>query len=151
KELESHILLFYTGIARNASDIAAAQVKAIPSHKTDLFEMRRLVDAATAVLLDDSDLSDFGRLLHESWQIKRKLSDRIAPAFVNDIYDRARRAGAIGGKLLGAGGGGFMLFIAPPEDHIRVLSALHELLLVPIQFDWTGTQLIFKSVPRYSQ
>jgi D-glycero-alpha-D-manno-heptose-7-phosphate kinase len=151
RELESHILLFYTGIARNASDIAAAQVKAIPSHKTDLFEMRRLVDAATAVLAGDDDLGEIGRLLHESWRINRRLSDRIAPGFVNDIYERARHAGAIGGKLLGAGGGGFMLFIVRPEDHVKVLSALGELLLVPIQFDWTGTQLIFKSVPRYSQ
>jgi D-glycero-alpha-D-manno-heptose-7-phosphate kinase len=150
KTLESHILLFYTGIARNASDIAAAQVRAIPNHKADLFEMRRLVDEATAVLRA-GDLADFGRLLHESWQIKRRLSDRIAPNFVNDIYDRAKRAGAIGGKLLGAGGGGFMMFIVRPEDQSKVLSALNELLLVPAQFDWGGTQLIFKSVPRYSQ
>jgi D-glycero-alpha-D-manno-heptose-7-phosphate kinase len=149
-DLERHILLFYTGTARNASDIAAAQVKAIPSHKADLFEMRGLVDEATTILRD-GDLTDFGRLLHESWQIKRRLSDRIAPDFVNDIYDRARCAGAVGGKLLGAGGGGFMLFIVRPEDQIKVLSALHELLLVPMQFDATGTQLIFKSVPRYSQ
>jgi D-glycero-alpha-D-manno-heptose-7-phosphate kinase len=150
KDLESHILLFYTGIARNASDIAAAQVKAIPSHKTDLFEMRRLVDHATAILRE-GDLADFGRLMHESWQIKRRLSDRIAPDFVNDIYERAKRAGALGGKLLGAGGGGFMMFIVRPEDHIRVLSTLNELLLVPTQLEWSGTQLIFKSVPRYSQ
>jgi D-glycero-alpha-D-manno-heptose-7-phosphate kinase len=150
KELENHILLFYTGTARNASDVAAAQIKAIPNHKADLLEMRRLVDEATAILLR-GDLADFGRLLHESWLIKRRLSDRIAPDFVNDIYDRARSAGALGGKLLGAGGGGFMMFIVRPQDHIKVLSALHELLLVPAQFDWNGTQLIFKSVPRYSQ
>jgi D-glycero-alpha-D-manno-heptose-7-phosphate kinase len=149
KHLESHLLLFYTGIARNSSDIAAAQVMAIPSHRTDLFEMRRLVDDATAALLG-GDLTDFGRLLHESWQIKRRLSDRIAPDFVNDIYARARRAGALGGKLLGAGGGGFMLFIVRPEDQVNVLTALHELLVVPIQFDWSGTELIFKAVPRYS-
>lgn len=149
-ELEDHLLLFYTGVARNASDVAADQVRAIPNHKTDLLEMRRLVDEATAVLLD-GDLTDFGRLLHESWQLKRRLSDRIAPDFVNEIYERARRAGAIGGKLLGAGGGGFMLFVVRPEDQMNVLNALHELLLVPIQFDWTGTQLIFKSVPRYTR
>ncbi len=150
RELESHLLLFYTGVARNASDIAAAQVRAIPAHKADLHEMRRLVDDAAAVLID-GDLADFGRLLHETWEIKRRLSEQIAPAFVNDIYDRARRAGAIGGKLLGAGGGGFMLFIVRPEDQVQVLSALHELLLVPVQFDWSGAQLIFKDAPRYSR
>ena len=150
QELQSHLLLFYTGVARNASEIAAAQLQAIPSHKEDLFEMRRLVDDATAILRD-GDITDFGRLLHESWQIKRRLSDRIAPDFINDIYDRARRGGARGGKLLGAGGGGFMLFVVRPEDHIQVLNALHELLLVPVQFDWGGTQVLFKTGPTYSR
>jgi D-glycero-alpha-D-manno-heptose-7-phosphate kinase len=149
-ELENHILMFYTGVARNASDIAAAQVRAIPSHKADLHEMRRLVDYAAAVLTG-GDLADFGRLLDETWQIKRRLSDQIAPEFVNDIYDRARRAGALGGKLLGAGGGGFMLFIVRPEDHAKVLTELHELLVVPVEFDWTGTQLLFNAPPRYSR
>jgi D-glycero-alpha-D-manno-heptose-7-phosphate kinase len=149
KELESHFLLFYTGVARNASEVAAAQVQAIPKHTADLFEMRRLVDEAAAVLTD-GDLADFGRLLHESWLIKRRLSDRIAPDFVNDIYGRARRAGALGGKLLGAGGGGFMLFIVRPEDRAKVLMELDELLLVPAQIDWSGTELIFRAVPRYS-
>lgn len=150
QELESHILLFYTGVSRDASGIAAAQVRGIADHKADLLEMRQLVDDATKVLLG-GNLASFGELLHESWQIKRRLSDQIAPEFVNDIYDRARRAGAIGGKLLGAGGGGFMLFIVRPEDHGKVLNELHELLVVPMQFDSSGAELIFKSVPRYSR
>jgi D-glycero-alpha-D-manno-heptose-7-phosphate kinase len=150
RQLESYLLLFYTGVARNASDIAAAQVRAIPSHAADLHELRRLVDEAAKILLK-GDLVDFGRLLNDSWQIKRRLSDQIAPDFVNDIYDRAIRAGAIGGKLLGAGGGGFMLFVVRPEDHMKVLDALNELLLVPMQFDWGGTQIIFKDAPRYSR
>jgi D-glycero-alpha-D-manno-heptose-7-phosphate kinase len=150
RELESYLLLFYTGVARNASDIAAEQVRAIPRHAADLHELRRLVDEAAGILLK-GNLVDFGRLLNDSWQIKRKLSDQIAPDFVNDIYDRAIRAGAIGGKLLGAGGGGFMLFVVRPEDHFKVLEALNELLLVPMQFDWGGTQVIFKDAPRYSR
>ncbi len=149
-ELEKHLLLFYTGVSRNASDIAAAQVRAIPRHTADLHELRRLVDQATALMVA-GNFVDFGRLLHDSWQIKRRLSDQIAPDFVNDIYDRAIKAGAIGGKLLGAGGGGFMLFVVRPEDHLKVLAALNELLLVPMQFDWGGTQVIFKDAPRYSQ
>ncbi len=150
QDFESHIVMFYTGVARHASEIAAEQVRAIPSHAADLREMRCLVDEATGFLLDGR-IVDFGRLLHEGWKIKRRLSERIAPDFVSDIYERARRAGALGGKVLGAGGGGFMLFIVRPEDRASVLTALNELLLVPVQLDWTGSQLLFNASPRYSR
>jgi D-glycero-alpha-D-manno-heptose-7-phosphate kinase len=151
QELEGHVLLLYTGVARNASEIAAAQLQAIPDRTQELTDMHRLVDEATSVVTGKGDIAEFGRLLHESWLIKRRLSDKIAPAFVNDIYDRARRAGALGGKLLGAGGGGFMMLFARPEDHVQVLSALSELLVVPIQFEGTGTQLVHYDQPRYSK
>jgi D-glycero-alpha-D-manno-heptose-7-phosphate kinase len=151
QNLESHLLVFYTGVARNASEIAGAQIEAIPHHKSDLHEMRRLVDEATDILTQSGDIPTIGKLLHEAWQIKRRLSDMIAPRFVNDIYDRARAGGAIGGKLMGAGGGGFMMFIVRPEHHISVLNALNELLLVPVKLDWGGSQLIFKDVPQYSR
>jgi D-glycero-alpha-D-manno-heptose-7-phosphate kinase len=150
KSLESHILMFYTGVARNASDIAAAQVRTINQHKAELTEMHRMVGQANDLVVS-GDTIGFGKLLHESWQIKRGLSDKIAPAFVDDIYQRARGAGAIGGKLLGAGGGGFMLFVVRPNDHIKVLSALSELLLVPIKFESSGTQIVFDESPRYSR
>lgn len=148
-DLERHILMFYTGVARNASQVAAAQIRAIADHQADLMEMRRMVDQAIG-LLAAGDIVAFGKLMHEGWQIKRMLSDKIAPAFVDDIYQRARAAGAIGGKLLGAGGGGFMLFIVRPEDHRSVLTALKNLLLVPVQFDTNGTEIIFNEEPRYS-
>ncbi len=86
-----------------------------------------------------------------SWELKRRLSDQIAPPFVDDIYRRAMEAGALGGKLLGAGGGGFMLFFVRPKHQARVCQALSELLLVPVQLDWSGTQLIFYDPPQYSQ
>lgn len=150
-KLEEHLLLFYTGVSRHASEIAVSQIRAIPDHTRELHEMRRLVDEATDVLTGDADITKFGELLHESWVLKRQLSDKIAPAFVNDIYDRAMKAGAVGGKLLGAGGGGFMLFMARPSDHQKVLAALSDLLLVPMELDWTGSQLIFYDPPRYSR
>ena len=151
QELESHVLLLYTGVARNASDFAAAQLQAIPDRTKELREMQGLVDEATAILTGQGSIAEFGRLLHESWQIKRKLSDKIAPAFVDEIYARARKAGAVGGKLLGAGGGGFMLLFARPEDHVQVLSALSELLVVPVHFEAGGTQLVHYDQPRYSK
>jgi D-glycero-alpha-D-manno-heptose-7-phosphate kinase len=138
-------------VARNASDVAAAQIRAIGDRTRELHEIRRLVDDATDILTGKGSIADFGKLLHQSWELKRRLSDQIAPPFVDDIYDRAMAAGALGGKLLGAGGGGFMLFFVRPRMQARVLQALSELLLVPIQLDWSGTQLIFYDPPQYSR
>lgn len=151
QDLERHMLLFYTGIARHASQVAADQVAAIPQRQRELHEMRKMVDIGTDILVNGGDLADFGRLLHEGWLLKRKMSDKIAPAFVDDIYARAMAAGAVGGKLLGAGGGGFILFIVKPENHPKVLSALSELLVVPTELDRAGTQIIFYDPPRYSR
>jgi D-glycero-alpha-D-manno-heptose-7-phosphate kinase len=151
REFETHLILLYTGISRHASEIAGEQIKAIASKQAELKELMNTVDYGVDILIGGGDLADFGRILHEAWLIKRRLSDRIAPAFVNDIYDRAMRAGAVGGKLLGAGGGGFMLFFVRPEDHVSVLRALSELLVVPIEFDRSGSQIIFYDPPRYSR
>lgn len=151
RDLERHMLLFYTGIARHASSVAVDQVKAIPMRQRELHEIRKMVDIGTDILVGKGDLSDFGRLLHEAWVLKRSITDKIAPSFVNDIYDRAMAAGASGGKLLGAGGGGFILFIVKPETHQKVLSALFDLLVVPTDLDRAGTQIIFYDPPRYSR
>jgi D-glycero-alpha-D-manno-heptose-7-phosphate kinase len=150
-DLEQHMLLFYTGIARDASSVAADQINAIPRRQSELLEMQKMVDLGTDMLVGNSKLTELGRLLHEAWLLKRSISDKIAPAFVDEIYDRAMQSGAFGGKLLGAGGGGFMLFIVRPEDHVKVLAALRELLVVPIELDRGGTQIIFYDPPRYSR
>jgi D-glycero-alpha-D-manno-heptose-7-phosphate kinase len=151
RDLEHNLLLFYTGIARHASTVAAEQINAIPHKQHELHEMQAMVDQGIEILVGNGDLADFGRLLHEAWLLKRSLSDKIAPAFVDDVYERARRAGALGGKLLGAGGGGFILFAVRPQDHPKVLSALSELLVVPVELDRAGTQIIFYDPPRYSR
>lgn len=151
KELESHLLLLYTGVARTASEVAESQLRTMSNRSRELHEMRQMVDLAADILTSEADIADFGRLLHETWMLKRQLSDKIAPAFVDDIYARAKAAGAIGGKLLGAGGGGFMLFFVRPEDHEKVLTALAELLVVPIELERTGTQLIHYDPRHYSQ
>jgi D-glycero-alpha-D-manno-heptose-7-phosphate kinase len=142
-KLQGRLLLFYTGVARHASEIAAEQIAAIPSKRDELHSLRELVDAGASALCGEGDLSEFGQLLHEGWKLKRSLSSKIAPTFVNDIYDAARRAGADGGKLLGAGGGGFMLFCVAPNKRASVLKALEKLLPVPFEFERSGTQLIF--------
>lgn len=150
KELQSNFLLFFTGVSRNATDIAAEQVKALGSKQTELKAMRALVDEALDVVLHAQNMNEFGRLLHETWQIKRSLSAGIAPQFVDDVYAKARAAGAIGGKLLGAGGGGFMLFFAPPERHIEIKQALNDLLWVPFSFENVGSSIIFYDPNSYS-
>jgi len=101
-----------------------------------------MVDEGERILVGTGDLRDFGRLLDESWKLKRQLSSKIAPGFVNEIYDTARQAGAGGGKLLGAGGGGFMLIFVQPERRSAVLKALSKLLPVPFQFERSGTQIV---------
>lgn len=148
--LQSHFLLFFTGVSRTASDVAEEQSRLAGSKKTELNAMRALVDEAIDVVSHASDLTQFGRLLHETWQIKRSLSAKIAPQFVDAIYERARNAGAIGGKLLGAGGGGFMLFFAPPQMHARVRAALSDLLHVPFEFESGGSNIVFYSPTEYA-
>ena len=140
--LQKHLLLIYTGLSRHASEIAAEQVSAIGSKTAELRAIRSMVDDAQKILAGTSPLKEFGDLLHESWLLKRTLSSKIAPSFVNDIYDTARKAGAAGGKLLGAGGGGFMLLFVEPERRATVIKALDKLLPVPFQFERAGTHLL---------
>ena len=140
--LQNHLLLLYTGLSRHASEIAAEQVATMGSKTAELTAMRGMVDEGQRILVGNGDLRDFGRLLHESWKLKRALSTKIAPAFVNEIYDTALQAGADGGKLLGAGGGGFMLIFVDPDRRVAVIKALAKLLPVPFQFERGGTQIV---------
>ncbi len=145
KELEDHLLLFFTGISRTASDIAAEQIKVQSEGKKDseLHRMQEMVDTAIGILKYDIDITEFGHLLHESWEIKRSLTSNISTSFVDETYTKAQNAGAIGGKLLGAGGGGFMLFFAKPQDHDKIRSELSHLLHVPFKFENEGSKIIY--------
>jgi D-glycero-alpha-D-manno-heptose-7-phosphate kinase len=145
-----HLMLVFTGISRSASEIAGEQIASIGKKQSELHAMRALVDEGERILSGDGELADFGRLLHETWQLKRGLTARIAPAFVDEVYETARKAGAIGGKLLGAGGGGFMLFFAPPERHAQILAQLPSLVHVPFAFETGGAQLIYYDAPAAS-
>lgn len=143
KEFQDRLLLFYTGIPRTASDIAAAQVKCTAARARELSSMCGMVDRAVEIVDGRGDLSAFGRLLHESWLLKRSLTDKITTPAIDEIYDAARRAGALGGKVLGAGGGGFMLFFSAPGKQARVRAALKKLLHVPFRFEDSGSSVIF--------
>jgi len=146
ERLEQSLMLFFTGFTRTASDIANEQIRQIPAKKTDLRHMMQLVDEAMDILQDKGDrLDDFGRLLHEQWLIKRGMSAEISNDGIDAIYDAGLKAGALGGKLLGAGGGGFMLFFVRLEQQEQVKEALKHLLYVPSRFDHLGSQIIYYS------
>jgi D-glycero-alpha-D-manno-heptose-7-phosphate kinase len=117
-------------------------VQNTPKKQPELREMYQMVAQASSILTGDGDLAEFGRLLHENWQLKRQLSSRISTSEIDGIYQEARSAGAIGGKILGAGGGGFLLLFARPETQPHILAKLGKLLNVPFRFETLGSQII---------
>ncbi len=142
KALQEHMMLFFTGFSRTASEIAAHQVQNIPARKKELQAMYALVQEALKTL-NAADFKSFGRLLHESWQIKRTLSEKITTTHIDALYDKGMKAGALGGKLLGAGGGGFVLIFAEPDKKAAVRQALKDFLEIPFKFETLGSQIIF--------
>ena len=140
---QEHLLLFFTGFSRYAHEIAKSKVANFPMRTKELHRMREMVSEALDILQNENqDLLAFGELLHETWQLKKSLSDKISSPQINEIYEKALQAGAIGGKLLGAGGGGFMLFFVPPEKQEDVKQALSFLLHVPFRFENSGSSII---------
>ena len=141
--LQDHLMLFFTGISRTASELAAEQIKATSRRGTELRRMAEMVDEAIGLLQGSEDLAAFGRLLDEGWRLKRSLTDKISTSEIDEMYEAARRAGAIGGKLLGAGGGGFLLLFVRPEEQAQVRESLGGLLHVPFRFERSGSRVIF--------
>jgi len=147
---ESKFMLFFTGISRIASNIASEQIKNIPKRSEELFKMKNLVDDAYAILTEKKkDFRQFGELLDCTWKLKRKLSNKITTNHIDEIYETAIQNGAIGGKLLGAGGGGFILFYVEPENQQAVKKALSNYLYIPFKIDFTGSDIIVYQ-PNYS-
>lgn len=142
ENFQDHLMLYFTGFSRYASKIAEHQIQTMEKKKNDLMAIHQMVPCALELLRKDS-MRKFGQLLHESWMIKRDLSSKITSDHIDKIYAAARSAGAVGGKLLGAGGGGFMLFFVPPGKQEKVRERLKKLLLVPFKMESLGTQIIF--------
>jgi len=142
-ELERNLALYFTGFARTASEIAQEQVKMTPQRKLELDTMLQLVAEAESIVTNPTrSLNEFGSLLHEGWQIKRSLTQKITNASIDEIYEAGLSAGALGGKLLGAGGGGFMLFFVPPERRQAVRERLKKLLCIPFSFASRGSHVV---------
>lgn len=142
-ELESHLMLFFTGFARIASQVAKSQIDNMDNRVTELTKMRSMVDDGVDILASEKDISAFGELLHHAWTYKRSLSDQVSNPDIDSIYAKAREAGAIGGKLLGAGGGGFILFFVKPDRREALRRTLSHLIHVPFHFESNGSQVIY--------
>ncbi len=143
RKLDNHLMLFFTGFSRIASDIAKSQIENTPNKKRELSLMRQMVDEAIKILNENRDIKDFGKLLHESWLLKKSLTDKISTPEIDNIYEKALQAGALGGKLLGAGGGGFMVLFVPPENQPGVREKLKNLLEVKFHFENEGSKIIY--------
>ena len=151
RELNANLLLFYTGIQRFSSNIQA-DTFAKPNNKVQqLKDMLSLVDEAEKVLCDKNcSLDEFGRLLDMTWKLKRSTGDKVSNTDIDYLYDTAIKSGAIGGKLLGAGGGGFLLFYCNKECQPKLIKAMEKLMIVPFNFENNGTQVLYYSPQNYS-
>ncbi len=140
---EGQFMLFFSGISRFASEVAKDQIENIKKNERHLHEMKKLVDQAYDILTSPAgNFEDFGGLLNETWQYKKRLSSRINNAEIDNMYDVAMKNGAWGGKLLGAGGGGFMLFCVDESEQPRVKKALSKYVHIPFKFDFSGAEII---------
>lgn len=144
KQLNNRILMFFTGFTRFSSEVQTANADTRKTKTAQLKEMLELVTEAEKVLTDrDRSLDDFGRLLDQTWQLKRQTGSKITTDIIDQLYGRGMKAGALGGKLLGAGGGGFLIFYVPEDRKGSVISAMHGFLQIPFQFEQEGTQVIY--------
>ena len=143
KELNGNLLMFFTGFTRFSSEVQKANETERKDKIAQLKEMYSLVDVAEKILTDkDSDLDDFGRLLDHTWKLKRQTGSSISTDSIDGLYDKGIKAGALGGKLLGAGGGGFLIFYVQPEYQENVLKEMSDLLYIPFEFENGGTRVI---------
>lgn len=152
EELNSQLMLFFTGFSRFSSDIQKGTEKSIKDKTAQLIEMYHLVDEAEKILTDKNiSLDEFGKLLDYTWKLKRGISGGISTESIDEQYAKAMNAGALGGKLLGAGGGGFLLFYVPLEKQADVKNALKDQMCVPFKFENDGTKIIYYSAEDYKE
>ncbi|HEU5338099.1 MAG TPA: hypothetical protein VFU39_02325, partial [Sulfuricaulis sp.] len=141
--LQNNLMLFFTGISRFSSEVAKTQIENIKKHESALHRMEEMVGEALTILNGrDDSLDDFGRLLDQAWKYKKSLSDKVSNSTIDQIYQEAVNVGALGGKILGAGGGGFILFYVRPENQSAVKARLHNLIHVPFRFENTGSRIV---------
>jgi D-glycero-alpha-D-manno-heptose-7-phosphate kinase len=142
-EFQSHLMLCFTGFARIASEVAKSQIDNLRQRQAQLHRMREMVDEAINILQSKStSIEELGKLLHDSWLCKRSLSDKVSTNEIDYMYQEAIKAGAVGGKIMGAGGGGFMMLFAKPENQSAVRDRLRHLIHVPFRFDSGGSRIV---------
>jgi len=144
KSLEDHLCLFFTGFTRNSTDIAKHQIQNIKKNTSILRELNNQVDIAVKLLFDNN-IYDFAKLLNEEWQLKKQLSSKISSPHVDEAYESALKVGALGGKVIGAGSGGFMIFLINPEYKKVLIEKLSHFYHVPVNFETLGSQIIYFS------
>tara|TARA_R110000787_G_scaffold285461_6_gene401298 strand:- start:40715 stop:41725 length:1011 start_codon:yes stop_codon:yes gene_type:complete len=144
--LQDNLMLIYTGTGRLSSEIAGNVIASLAGRTKELKRMREMVDEALALLQSDRSLDDFGEMLNETWECKKNLTSGISNPRIDMIYEKARATGALGGKLLGAGSSGFMVFYVPKEHQAAVRDALDDLLSVPFRFSFEGAKIISNNV-----
>ena len=150
RQLNNNLMMFFTGFTRFSSDVQKANASNKADKVNQLKEMLALVDEAEKVLVDkQSDLDEFGRLLDHTWRIKRKTGNTVSTNSIDELYDKGLKAGALGGKLLGAGGGGFLVFYVEPDKQEKVKKAMEDLLYIPFEFEDGGTIVIHYSPETY--
>ncbi len=150
RELNDNLMLFFTGFSRFSSDIQKGTEKSMKDKTQQLIEMYHLVDEAEKILTDkNTSLDEFGKLLDYTWKLKRGISSGISTDSIDEQYDKAIKAGALGGKLLGAGGGGFLLFYVPKDKQSAVKKALEGQMYVPFKFENDGTKVIYYQPEEY--
>lgn len=147
-ELQAHLLLVFTGIRRRASEVARKQVCRVAQNKGILSEMRRMVDEGYDILTGQGSLDEFGALLNRAWELKSRLDQGVSSDSLNQLYRRGIEHGAIGGKLLGAGGGGFMLFCVPPERRAQLTRALADYDELAFNLNAPGSQILYAPATR---
>lgn len=151
QQLNNNLMMFFTGFTRFSSEIQKANKLDDESKTKQLKQMLTLVDEAESILTDQSkDLDDFGRLLDVTWKLKRQTGKSVSTSNIDNLYDKGISAGALGGKLLGAGGGGFLVFYVTPEKQAAVKEAMKDLLYIPFKFEDSGTQVIYYGPEDYS-
>ena len=150
-QLNRNLMLFFTGFSRFSFDIQETTKKALADEQARLLEMLSLVDDAERVLTSKIDLNEFGRLLDYTWKLKRGISGRISTDSIDGLYKKGIEAGALGGKLLGAGGGGFLLFYVEEDKQESVHKAMENLLYVPFKFENSGTRVIHYTPESYEK
>lgn len=151
KRLNDNLMMFFTGFTRFSSDVQKANSATSPDDKKMMLKkMKNLVDEAEAILVnDEKDLDDFGRLLDTTWKLKRQTGESVSTNSIDALYDKGIKAGALGGKLLGAGGGGFLVFYVQPDKQDSVKKAMSDLMYIPFEFENGGTQVIHYTPESY--